>query len=104
TGATSEFNTEGVFVYIGMVPLNDPFKSLNILNEDGYIPTNENMETSIPGIFAAGDIREKELRQVVTATGDGSIAAEQAIKYLENLETEQKQAEKLTYFNFLVTS
>ncbi|HLR73578.1 MAG TPA: thioredoxin-disulfide reductase [Pseudogracilibacillus sp.] len=92
TGATSEFNTEGVFVYIGMVPLNDPFKSLNILNEDGYIPTNENMETSIPGIFAAGDIREKELRQVVTATGDGSIAAEQAIKYLENLETEQKQA------------
>lgn len=92
TGATSEFDTEGVFVYIGMVPLNDPFKSLNILNEDGYIPTNENMETSIPGIFAAGDIREKELRQVVTATGDGSIAAEQAIKYLENLETEQKQA------------
>src|SRR5690625_4077669 len=92
TGATSEFNTEGVFVYIGMVPLNEPFKSLNILNEDGYIPTNENMETSIPGIFAAGDIREKELRQVVTATGDGSIAAEQAIKYIENLETEQKQA------------
>jgi len=92
TGATSEFDTEGVFVYIGMVPLNDPFKSLNILNEEGYITTNENMETSIPGIFAAGDIREKELRQVVTATGDGSIAAEQAIKYLENLATEQKQA------------
>src|SRR5699024_6948337 len=55
TGATSEFDTEGVFVCIGMVPLNDPFKSLNILNEEGYITTNENMETSIPGIFAAGD-------------------------------------------------
>src|SRR5699024_197397 len=54
TGAISEFDTEGVFVYIGMVPLNDPFKTLNILNEEGYITTNENMETSIPGIFAAG--------------------------------------------------
>src|SRR5699024_1086061 len=80
TGATSEFNTEVVFVYIGMVPLNHPFKSLNILNEDGYIATHEDLETSIPGILDAGDIREKELRQVVTATGDGSNAAEQAIK------------------------
>src|SRR5699024_2626004 len=67
TGATSEFNTVGVFVYIGMVPLNDPFKSLNILNEDGYMQTNDNMETSMPGMFAGGDIRVTELRQVDTA-------------------------------------
>lgn len=92
TGETSEFDTEGVFVYIGLVPLSEPFKSLGIVDDEGYIPTNEDMETTIPGVFAAGDIRDKELRQIVTATGDGSIAAEQAIKYLENLAEKQKQA------------
>lgn len=85
TGETSEFKTDGVFVYIGTVPLSEPFKSLGIVDDEGYIPTNENMETEIPGIFAAGDIRVKDLRQVVTATGDGSIAAETAIKYIETL-------------------
>jgi len=92
TGETSEFDTEGVFVYIGLVPLSEPFKSLGIVDDEGYIPTNEDMETTIPGVFAAGDIRDKELRQIVTATGDGSIAAEQAIKYLESLAEKQKQA------------
>lgn len=85
TGETKEFETDGVFIYIGTDPLSAPFKSLGIVNEDGYIPTNENMETKVPGIFAAGDVREKELRQIVTATGDGSIAAEAAIKYIESL-------------------
>lgn len=85
TGETSEFEADGVFVYIGTVPLSEPFKSLGIVDEEGYIPTNENMETSVPGVFAAGDIRVKDLRQVVTATGDGSIAAEAAIKYIEEL-------------------
>ena len=82
---TKEFETDGVFIYIGMVPLSEPFKSLGITNEAGYIETNENMETKVPGIFAAGDIREKQLRQIVTATGDGSIAAQQAQHYIENL-------------------
>lgn len=90
TGETREFKTDGVFIYIGTVPLSEPFKSLGIVNEDGYIPTNENMETKIPGIFAAGDVREKDLRQVVTATGDGSIAAEMAAKYIEELPVEVK--------------
>src|SRR5690606_20460581 len=76
TGEEREFPTDGVFIYIGMLPLNDSFKQLNITNEEGYIVTNENMETAVPGIFAAGDIRAKTLRQIVTATGDGSIAAE----------------------------
>jgi len=76
---------DGVFIYIGMVPLSEPFQSLGITNEEGYIPTNEHMETKIPGIFAAGDIREKTLRQIVTATGDGSIAAEAAQKYIEEV-------------------
>ncbi|MFA1819180.1 thioredoxin-disulfide reductase [Virgibacillus oceani] len=93
TGEAYEHGIDGVFVYIGMVPLNEPFLSLGITNEDGYIPTNEEMETSIKGIYAAGDIREKTLRQIVTATGDGSIAAEAAIKYVENLQEELKTAD-----------
>ncbi|WP_208587990.1 thioredoxin-disulfide reductase [Gracilibacillus suaedae] len=86
TGEEYEHKIDGTFIYIGMVPLSEPFKSLGITNEEGYIPTNENMETSVPGVFAAGDIREKDLRQIVTATGDGSIAAQAAQSYIENLE------------------
>lgn len=85
TGEEYDHPIDGTFIYIGMVPLSEPFKSLGITNEEGYIPTNEKMETSVPGVFAAGDIREKELRQIVTATGDGSIAAEAAISYIESL-------------------
>lgn len=84
-GTETEFKTDGVFIYIGMLPLTGPFKSLNILNENGYIVTNEKMETAVPGIFAAGDVRDKMLRQIVTATGDGSIAAQTAQHYVEEL-------------------
>ncbi|MGI8315556.1 thioredoxin-disulfide reductase [Halobacillus mangrovi] len=85
-----EFGTDGTFIYIGMIPLSKPFESLGITNEQGYIETDEKMETKVPGIFAAGDIREKELRQIVTATGDGSIAAQSAQHYIENLLEELK--------------
>lgn len=85
-----EFDTNGAFIYIGMIPLSQPFTSLGITNEQGYIETDENMETKVPGVFAAGDIREKELRQIVTATGDGSIAAQSAQHYIENLLEELK--------------
>lgn len=84
-GSEQEFQTDGVFVYIGMDPLTAPFKNLGILNEHGYIVTNDKMETSVKGIFAAGDVREKMLRQIVTATGDGSIAAQSAQHYVEEL-------------------
>ena len=80
-----EFKTDGVFIYIGMDPLSDAVKNLNITNAEGYIETNDEMETKVPGIFAAGDIREKTLRQIVTATGDGSIAAQSAQHYIEEL-------------------
>jgi len=83
--STQEFKAEGVFIYIGMLPLTKPFKNLGILNENGYILTNDQMETKIPGIFAAGDVREKTLRQIVTATGDGSVAAQAAQHYIEEL-------------------
>lgn len=90
TGEEYDKPADGVFVYIGMVPLSEPFKSLGITNDEGYVVTNENMETSIPGIFAAGDIRDKKLRQIVTATGDGSIAAEAAQAYIEELKEKIK--------------
>ncbi|MED0686366.1 thioredoxin-disulfide reductase [Anoxybacillus ayderensis] len=85
TGEEREFPCDGVFIYIGMVPLTKPFVSLGITNENGYIETNELMETKVGGIFAAGDVREKSLRQIVTATGDGSIAAQSAQHYVEEL-------------------
>ncbi|TSI06997.1 thioredoxin-disulfide reductase [Lysinibacillus sp. BW-2-10] len=84
-GSEQEFTADGVFVYIGLDPLTKPFGNLGILNEHGYIVTNDKMETSVKGIFAAGDVREKMLRQIVTATGDGSIAAQSAQHYVEEL-------------------
>jgi thioredoxin reductase (NADPH) len=90
TGEEQVFNADGVFIYIGMVPLSKPFAALGITNEQGYIETNERMETKVSGIFAAGDIREKTLRQIVTATGDGSIAAQSAQHYVEELLEELK--------------
>ncbi|MER2089088.1 MAG: thioredoxin-disulfide reductase, partial [Sporosarcina sp.] len=84
-GSERVFETNGMFVYIGMDPLTAPFAKLGILDENGYVKTNEIMETSVPGIYAAGDVREKLLRQVVTATGDGSIAAQAVQKYVEEL-------------------
>ncbi|WP_407270721.1 thioredoxin-disulfide reductase [Radiobacillus sp. PE A8.2] len=86
SGEEYEHPADGTFIYIGMIPLSGPFQSLGITNDEGYIVTNENMQTNVPGIFAAGDIRDKELRQIVTATGDGSIAAQAAQAYIENLE------------------
>ncbi|WP_264448408.1 thioredoxin-disulfide reductase [Bacillus cereus] len=85
SGEEQEVKTDGVFVYIGMLPLSKPFVELGITNENGYVETNERMETKVPGIFAAGDVREKMLRQIVTATGDGSIAAQSAQHYVEEL-------------------
>ncbi|MFS0577208.1 thioredoxin-disulfide reductase [Sporosarcina sp. 179-K 3D1 HS] len=92
-GSEREFETDGMFVYIGMDPLTAPFSALGILDENGYIETNEIMETAVPGIYAAGDVREKLLRQIVTATGDGSIAAQAVQKYVE--EVKEKTASKV---------
>ncbi|MGG0655138.1 thioredoxin-disulfide reductase [Rummeliibacillus pycnus] len=84
-GSEQEVQADGVFIYIGMLPLTKPFENLGILNETGYIKTNAEMETSVPGIYAAGDVRDKTLRQIVTATGDGSIAAQSVQHYIEEL-------------------
>lgn len=89
TEETYDFKTNGVFIYIGLVPLTKPFENLGILNEKtGYVIANDEMETNVPGIFAAGDVREKTLRQIVTATGDGSIAAQNASEYVSTFTEE----------------
>ena len=63
----------GIFVYAGVAPNTQLYTQLTL--QDGYIVTNEKMETSIPGVYAAGDIRVKQVRQVATAVSDGAIAA-----------------------------
>lgn len=75
----------GLFGFIGMLPTSELFEG-QIDMERGYIVTDEDMKTNIPGVFAVGDIRKKFLRQVVTAAADGAIAAMQAEKYLAEME------------------
>jgi len=96
TGEETEFKTDGVFIYVGMDPLSDAAKNLGITNEAGYIETDERMATRVPGIFAAGDVREKTLRQVVTATGDGADAALSAQHYVEELNEKLQEQSKVT--------
>ncbi|MCL2170061.1 MAG: thioredoxin-disulfide reductase [Defluviitaleaceae bacterium] len=79
--ADPEDGTFGIFVFVGLVPASDLYKGV-IDMQDGYILTNENMETNVKGVYAAGDIRVKTLRQVVTAAADGAIAATMADKYI----------------------
>ncbi len=83
--ADPEDGTFGVFVFIGYRPQSALYEK-QIEMENGYIITDEDMHTSLPGVFAAGDIRRKSLRQVVTAAADGAIAAVQAEKYIESKE------------------
>lgn len=83
TSETRDVAADGAFLYVGLVPITEIFKNLNITNDSSYIVVDENMRTSIPGIYAAGDVIDKDLRQVVTATSDGAIAAQNAVKYIE---------------------
>ncbi len=80
--ADEDDGTFGIFVFIGFDPQTSVFKNAVELNESGYIKTDELMRTNVPGVFAAGDVRVKTLRQVVTATSDGAIAAVEAEKYI----------------------
>ncbi len=83
TGEIGELKTEGVFLFVGLSPKTQFLKGLVKLDEAGYILTSENCETSVKGIFAAGDCRKKLLRQIATAVGDGATAAFAAEKFLE---------------------
>ncbi|RYD04519.1 hypothetical protein N752_14190 [Desulforamulus aquiferis] len=82
SGEMTDIPVDGVFVYVGTKSNSDLVKDLVQMDERGYIKTDENMSTGIAGLYAAGDIRQKHLRQVVTAVADGAIAAVEAEKYL----------------------
>ena len=83
TEEISELYFGGVFVYVGLDPMTDSVADLGITDESGWIITNERMETAIPGIYAIGDIRQNQLRQIATAVGNGAIAGQEAYNYIE---------------------
>lgn len=85
TGEKKTLSAAGVFIYVGVIPQTAPFKDLGILDEKGWIPTDEHMRTKVPGILALGDVRAKDLRQIANAVGDGSIAGQEAYNYLQSL-------------------
>jgi len=86
TGEKREFETDGVFIFIGHIPTSDMFKGQLEMNEAGYLEVSKHMETSIPGVFAAGEIADPHFRQVITSAGMGAAAAIQATRFLEENE------------------
>lgn len=97
TGETTRFEADeddglfGIFVFIGNVPNTKLYDGIIPIDEHGYMLTNEALATGVEGVFAAGDIRPKVLRQVVTAAGDGATAAFSAQKYVEKMKAQQVQ-------------
>ena len=92
TNEQSTIETSGVFIYVGLLPMTTAFEDLKITDADGWIKTNDQMETAIPGIYAIGDVRQKDLRQIATAVGEGGIAGQQAFKYVEKLSDKSKSS------------
>ena len=82
TGQISESYFGGVFVYVGLDPVSDFVKDLGICDEAGWIVTDQHMKTAIDGIYAIGDVRQKDLRQITTAVGDGAVAGQEVYKYI----------------------
>lgn len=85
TDETRKLDVDGCFVWVGIHPSTEFIKGAVKVDESGFIITGGNMETSVPGVFAAGDVRNTPLRQIVTAAGDGAIAAFSAEHYIENV-------------------
>ena len=82
TNQVTEHAFGGVFIYVGLDPVSDFTNDLQIQDESGWIVTDDHMKTSVAGVFAVGDVRQKDLRQVTTAVGDGAIAGQEAYKYI----------------------
>ena len=85
TGEISEHEFGGIFIYVGVDPVSKMIEGLGITDEAGWVITDDHMKTAIPGIFAIGDVRKKELRQITTAVGDGAIAGQGVYQYIENM-------------------
>ena len=85
TGEKSDISCDGLFVAIGLIPENEPFKDLCDLNSYGYFDTDEQCLTKTPGVFVAGDCRSKYIRQMTTAVADGAVAALAACRYINGL-------------------
>lgn len=83
TGETSTIEADGVFIYIGHIPNTQLFEGQLELDEDGYILTDRRQHTSLPGVYAAGDVQDPIFRQIVTAAGTGSAAAIEAVRFLD---------------------
>ena len=83
-GNVTNIEVDGIFIAVGRVPENENFSKLITLDENGYVISKEDCHTNIPGVFTAGDNRTKSLRQLVTATSDGAIAATEAVKYIND--------------------
>lgn len=79
------FNVDGIFIAIGQIPHNDPFANLVDLDKNGYIIATNDIYTKTEGLFVSGDARQKNLRQLTTAVGDGALAATAAVKYIDSL-------------------
>lgn len=82
TGELSKHEFGGIFIYVGLDPVSDMVADLGITNDDGWIITDNKMQTSVPGVFAVGDIRQKDLRQITTAVGDGAVAGQGVYHYI----------------------
>ena len=85
TGEVTNHEFGGVFVYVGLDPVSDYLTGLGITDQDGWVITDDKMATRIPGIFAIGDVRQKDLRQITTAVGDGATAGIEAYNYVTAL-------------------
>jgi len=77
--------TDGVFIFVGTLPSSEFLNDAVSLDKDGFVIVNKEMETNVPGIYAAGDVISKRLRQISSSVGEGATAAFNAEKYLENL-------------------
>jgi len=82
TGQVTEQAFGGVFIYVGLDPVSDFVQELQIRDQAGWIVTDDHMKTNVAGVLAVGDVRQKDLRQVTTAVGDGAIAGQEAYKYI----------------------
>ncbi|MCD0065215.1 FAD-dependent oxidoreductase, partial [Streptococcus agalactiae] len=82
TGEISEMTFGGVFIYVGLKPHSSMVSELGITDETGWVLTDTNMKTSIPGLYAIGDVRQKDLRQIATAVGEGAIAGQGVYNYI----------------------